>query len=88
MELAGFFNGLLKLQVAATEEEHVESRYKLATAIASVVERIDVYPRPLKLDDYDIEMEQRKFLVKFLNGAARYVVPEEGFNMALGGEIS
>lgn len=34
-------------------------------------------PRPLKLDDSDIEMEQRKFLVKFLNGAARYVVPEE-----------
>lgn len=78
----------LKLQVAATEEELVELRYKLATAIASVVERIDVYPRPLKLDDYDIEMEQRKFLVKFLNGATRYVVPEEEFNMALGDSVA
>ena len=38
----------------------------------------------LKLADSDIELEQRKFLVKFQNGAARYVVPEEGFNMALG----
>lgn len=77
----------LQLQVAASEEEFVELRYKLATAIASVVERIDVYPRSLKLDDCDIEMEQRKFLVKFLNGAARYVVPEEGFNMALGESV-
>ena len=74
----------LRLQVAASEDEYVELRYKLASAIATVVERIDVYPRPLKLDDCDIEMEQRKFLVKFLNGAQRYVVPEEGFNMALG----
>ena len=74
----------LRLQVAASEEEAVELRYRLAAAIAAAVERIDVYPRPLKLDDSDIEMEQRKFLVKFQNGAARYVVPEEGFNMALG----
>jgi DNA invertase Pin-like site-specific DNA recombinase len=73
----------LRLQVAASEEESVELRYRLAAVIAAVVERIDVYPRSLKLDDSDIEMEQRKFLVKFLNGAERYVVPEEEFNMAL-----
>lgn len=76
-------NFYLRLQVAASEEESVELRYRLAAAIAAAVERIDVYPRPLKLDDSHIEMEQRKFLVKFLNGAARYVVPEEGFNMSL-----
>lgn len=74
----------LRLQVVASVDEYVELRYKLAAAIAIVVDRIDVYPRPLRLDDCDIEMEQRKFLVKFLNGAQRYVVPEEEFNMALG----
>ena len=78
----------LRLDVAASEEEYVELRYKLASAIAAVVQRIDVYPRPLKLDDYDIEMEQRKFLVQFLNGAQRYVVPEEEFNMALGESLA
>lgn len=78
----------LRLQVAASEEESVELRYRLAAAIATAVERIDVYPRPLKLDDSDIEIEQRKFLVKFQNDSARYVVPEEGFNMPLGAKTS
>lgn len=78
----------LRLDVAASEDEYVELRYKLASAIAAVVERIDVYPRSLKLDDFDIEMEQRKFLVKLINGAQRYVVPEEEFNMALGASTS
>ncbi len=35
------------------------------------------------LDDSDIKIESRKFLVTFRNGASRYVVPEEGFNMPL-----
>ena len=78
----------LRLDVAASEDEYVELRYKLASAIAAVVERIDVYPRSLKLDDFDIEMEQRKILVKLINGAQRYVVPEEEFNMALGASTS
>lgn len=74
----------LRLQVAASEDEHVELRYQLAAAISAVVARIDVYPRPLKVENSDIELEKRKFLVTFQNGAARYVVPEESFNMALG----
>ena len=73
----------LRLQVAVSEDEFVELRYQLAAAISAVVERVDVYPRPLKIDDSDIEIEQRKFLVTFRNGATRYVVPEEEFNMAL-----
>lgn len=73
----------LRLQTAVSEDEYVEMRYSLAAAISSVVERIDVYPRPLMLDDSDIEIESRKFLVTFRNGASRYVVPEEGFNMTL-----
>lgn len=70
--------------MAASEDEHVELRYQLAAAISAVVARIDVYPRPLKVENSDIELEKRKFLVTFQNGAARYVVPEESFNMALG----
>lgn len=73
----------LRLQVAVSEEEHVEMRYSLATAISSVVERIDVYPRALMLDDSDVELEPRKFIVTFRNGAYRYVVPEDEFNVAV-----
>jgi hypothetical protein len=73
----------IRLSVAVSDEKYVELRYSLATAISSVVERIDVYPRPLILSDSDIELESRKFLVTFRNGASRYVVPEEEFNMAL-----
>lgn len=78
----------LRLEVAISDEEYVELRYKLATAISSVVDRIDVYPRSTVLDGHDIEVEKRKFLVTFRNGVARYVVPEEEFNMQVRGKIS
>jgi DNA invertase Pin-like site-specific DNA recombinase len=70
----------MRLQVALTEEEYIELRYKMAAAISAVVERIDVHPRPMMLDDPYIELENRKFLVKFRNGAGRYVVPDDEFN--------
>lgn len=73
----------IRLNVAVSDEEYVELRYSLAAAISSAIERIDVYPRPLMLDDSDIELESRKFIVSFRNGASRYVVPEEEFNMPI-----
>lgn len=73
----------IRLSVAVSDEKYVELRYSLASAISAVVERIDVYPRPLTVGDSKIEVESRKFLVTFRNGASRYVVPEEEFNMAL-----
>ena len=73
----------IRSNVAVSDEEYVELRYSLAAAISSVVARIDVYPRPLMLDDFDFEIESRKFLVTFRNGVSRYVVPEEEFNMPI-----
>lgn len=68
----------IRLSVSVTEEEYVELRYSLAAAIASVVKQIDVYPRPWMIEGEEIEA--RRFLVMFRNGAARYVVPEDGIN--------
>lgn len=76
----------IRLSAAVSDEAYVEMRYALAAAISSAVERIDVYPRPLMLNDSgldsDIELESRKFIVTFRNGASRYVIPEEGVNLA------
>jgi len=59
-------------------------RYSLAATISAVVERIDVYPLSIMLEEFDIEIEPRKFIVTFRNGSSRYVVPDDDVNMALG----
>jgi len=73
----------MRLQVAVSDDDCLEMRYSLAAAILAVVERIDVYPRPLKMDDLDVEIEPRKFIVTFRNGSSRYVVPDDDFNVTI-----